>query len=95
MLYSKLRHAKPASDVGGQSRYVGLMAVEVGDEEYSLGNKESAQLAYHVGETMADLSIGVVPYVGTGKDVYEFVFGRHLLTGRKLSAFEREIRCWT
>ena len=89
VLYSKLRHTKPASDVGGQSRYVGLMAIEVGDEEYSLGNKESAQLAYHVGETMADLSIGVVPYVGTGKDVYEFVFGRHLLTGRKLSAFER------
>ncbi len=90
-LYEKLRTSNPYHEQGIRAREIGLSAVETADEEYSAGNELEAELAYQIGEGMADIVLGVLPVVGLGKDVYEAFTGRHLLTGRSLTAFERSM----
>ena len=91
VLYEKLYQANPYHEQGLRARDIGLSAVETADEEYAKGNKEEANLAYQIGEGMSDIALGVLPYVGLAKDVYEAFVGRHLLTGRALSVFERAL----
>ena len=88
-LYEKLKEANPHHVQGIRAREIGLSAVEVADEAYAEGQRPSAKLAYSIGEGMADIALGVLPYVGVAKDVYEAITGRHLLTGRSLTSMER------
>ena len=94
-LYLKTHNSKPYHEQGRIGRTLSLIAVETADEEFSKGRKETASLAYKVGEAASDIALGVTPYVGGGgrfgKDVYEALTGRHLLTGRELSNFERSM----
>ena len=90
-LYSKIRSSNPYHEQGRIGRELSLIAVETADEEFAEGRKETAGLAYQVGEAVSDIALGVTPYVGLGKDVYEALTGRHLLTGRDLSNFERSM----
>ncbi len=88
-LYLKLYEARPHHEQGKNARILALSALEVADEESSLGDESTGTLAYQVGEAGADIALDVTPYVGFGKDVYEALTGRHLLTGRSLTHFER------
>ena len=90
-LYEKLSEANPYHEQGIRAREIGLSAVEVADEEFANGQKETAELAYSLGESMADIALGVLPYVGVAKDVYEAITGKHLLTGRSLTGVERSL----
>ncbi len=90
-LYTKLYNASPVHAQGINARSIGLVAVETADEEYVAGNKDEAQIAYHVGEIMSDITLGIMPYIGVGKDIYEALTGKHLLTGRTLTNFERSL----
>ena len=90
-LYNKLREANPYHEQGIKAREIGLSAVEVADEEFANGQKETAELAHSLGESMADIALGVLPYVGVAKDVYEAITGKHLLTGRSLTGVERSL----
>ncbi len=90
-LYDKLYQANPYHEQGITARDIGLSAVETADAEFAQGNKESAELTYQIGGKMSDIAFGVLPNVGLAKDVYEAFVGRHLLTGRSLSAFERSL----
>ncbi len=88
-LYNKLYEVHPYHQQGMDARAIGLAAVEVADQEFVAGKKQEAEIAYHVGETMSDIALGVMPYIGVGKDIYEALTGKHLLTGRRLTHFER------
>ena len=90
-VYEKLRNANPYHEQGILAREVGLSAVEVADEEFAEGNEPEAETAFQVAEAMSDIAIGLTPYIGAGKDAYELVTGKHLLTGRTLSIFERSM----
>ena len=90
-VYEKLRYANPYYEQGILAREVGLSAVEVADEEFAEGNEPEAETAFQIAETMSDIAIGLTPYVGAGKDAYELVTGKHLLTGRDLTLFERSM----
>ena len=90
VLHSKLYSARPFHEQGVQAREIGLLTVQIADREYAEGNKEKAEMALLMGETMSDIAIGLLlPTVGFGKDVYELFTGKHLLTGRTLNDFER------
>ena len=90
-LYAELYEANPFHEQGVYAREIGLAAVQVADEEFAQGNTEEANLAYQIGEGVSDITLGVISYVGTGKDAYEALIGKHLLTGRTLSGFERSM----
>ena len=90
-VYEKLRNANPSHEQGILAREVGLSAVEVADEEFANGNEPEAETAFQIAEAMSDIALGVMPYIGTGKDIYELVTGKHLLTGRDLTIFERSM----
>ncbi len=88
-LYSKAHTANPYHEQGRVARTLSLVAIETADAEYANGNKPDAELAYQIGEATADIALGMTPYVGLGKDVYEALTGHHLLTGRELTSFEQ------
>jgi len=90
-LYNSLYQATPHHEQGRNARQLGLYSVKTADELYSEGQAESAELAYQLGESLLDIVLGVIPYVGLGKDVYEAFTGVHLITGRRLSGFERSM----
>ena len=105
-LYEDLRQANPYHEQGVLAREVGLSAVETADQEFAQGNSAMAEIAHSIGQSMknivsgfvgatgetpADIALGFTPYVGTGKDIYELFTGRHLLTGRSLTLFERSM----
>ncbi len=90
-LYFELYSANPFHEQGIGAREIGLSAVEVADQEYAQGNKETASAAFQVAEAASDITLGAIPYVGLGKDVYEAFTGKHLLTGRTLTDLERAL----
>ena len=90
-LYSELYEANSFHEQGVYAREIGIAAVQVADEEFARGNTEEAGLAYQIGEGVSDITLGIMPYVGVGKDTYEALIGRHLLTGRELTGFERSL----
>ena len=90
-VYQKLRASNPYHEQGILARQIGLSAVEVADEEFAEGNEPEAETAFQTAETMSDIALGIIPYVGTGKDFYELLTGKHLLTGRTLTLFERSM----
>ena len=90
-LYDQLWAANPYHEQGVKAREIGISAVEVADQEFARGDEPTAETAFQVGEAMLDIVLGLTPYVGLGKDVYEALTGQHLLTGRKLSTFERSL----
>ena len=90
-VYEKLRASNPYHEQGILARQIGLSAVEVADEEFAEGNEPEAETAFQTAETMSDIALGIIPYVGTGKDFYELLTGKHLLTGRTLTLFERSM----
>lgn len=57
--------------------------------QYRAGNSEQAQLFYEFGLAVADVAVSATPIVGWGKDLYEAITGRGLLTSEKLSDFDR------
>ena len=88
-LYLKVYNVRPPHEQGQNAKILSLSALEVADEEKVLGQELSSNLAYQIGEVGSDIALGVTPYVGFGKDVYEALTGRHLLTGRVLTYVER------
>ena len=88
-LYLKVYNARTPHEIGQNAKILSLSALEIADEENALGHTASSHLAYQIGEAGSDIALGVTPYVGFGKDVYEALTGRHLLTGRSLTRFER------
>ncbi|MDD9951231.1 MAG: pre-toxin TG domain-containing protein [Zetaproteobacteria bacterium] len=58
--------------------------------EHGAGREEYSVL-YAVVKTLVDLAVSLNPATGPPRDVYEAFSGKHLLTGEKLSAFERSI----
>ena len=90
-LYNKLRESNPFHEQGVIAKDIGISAVETADQEFAEGNDIEAETAFQIGEAMADIALGLTPYVGVGKDAYELLTGKHLLTGRTLSLFERSM----
>ena len=90
-VYSQLYESNPVHKQGYVARELGLFALEVADEEAGEGNPGGAALALDAGEALSDIALGITPFVGFGKDVYEALTGRHLITGRSLTGFERSL----
>lgn len=89
-LHSKLSSATPFNEQGILAKEIGLQAVKMADQEYANGDQEKAEAALHIGEAVSDIAIGfLLPPVSFGKDIYELITGKHLLTGRTLTSFER------
>lgn len=66
-------------------------AMDAASESYNEGNLAEGNAYYELGMTAADIALSVTPVVGLGKDIYECATGRSLLTGKKLTNFEKSM----
>lgn len=61
------------------------------DQESYLGNKEESDFLLEIAKTAADVLVGIDPFTGTARSVYEVLTGKNLVTGFELSPAERVV----
>ncbi|MDQ3232802.1 MAG: pre-toxin TG domain-containing protein [Pseudobdellovibrionaceae bacterium] len=66
-------------------------AVITADEAYAAGEQEAGNFALEIATTALDVGLGLIPGVGFAKDVVEAATGYNVVTGAKLSTFERSM----
>jgi hypothetical protein len=64
-------------------------SLDVASEEFASGNFPAGDFALNIATAALDLALSLTPGIGVGKDVYEGLTGKNLLTGDKLSTIER------
>ena len=64
-------------------------SLSVADEMYVSGESDSGDFAVGVAMTLIDVAAGLTPGVSWGRDVYEAVTGRNLISGEELDSIER------
>ncbi|WP_141735931.1 pre-toxin TG domain-containing protein [Oligoflexus tunisiensis] len=67
----------------------GRAALEISAQSLQQGDTAKSNFALKVGTAFLDTAISVTPILGWAKDGWEAVTGKNLLTGEKLSGFER------
>lgn len=68
---------------------LGDAALDEAESSYRAGNVLEGNAWYEIAMAAADAALSLTPGVGWAKDVYEASTGKSLLTGKKLSDFER------
>lgn len=69
----------------------GRVALEISAQSLQQGDVAKSNFALKVGTVFLDTAISLTPVLGWAKDGWEAVTGRNLLTGEKLSGFERSM----
>lgn len=64
-------------------------AVIVGDKAYANGDQAGGDFAVEMATVAVDVGLGLIPGVGLAKDFVEAATGYSIVTGKKLSGFER------
>ena len=90
-IYAQIQQTHPFNEQGILAKDIALAALETADRLFARGEVSSAKIALYVAEIISDITLGFTPYIGLGKDIYELFTGKHLLTGRTLTLFERSI----
>lgn len=76
-------------DLGHQARSFGLRAAKEADHSYTRGDSELGEMAFKISEVMLDVTLSFTPIVGLGKDIFEFLSDKNMVTGEDLSTTER------
>lgn len=66
-------------------------SLDVASEEFGAGNFPAGDFALNLATAALDLALSMTPGIRVGKDIYEGLTGKNLLTGEKLSTFERAL----
>jgi len=88
-VYQQLRSVFPSSRDRRLAKEMGISATIVSDQFHQEGEPEIAERSTEIGESLLDFVLGVTPIVSVGKDAYELFIGENLVTGEKLSEFDR------
>ncbi|MDQ3230737.1 MAG: pre-toxin TG domain-containing protein [Pseudobdellovibrionaceae bacterium] len=82
-----------AADYGVRKTLVdfGDAALDESETSYRSGNVMEGNAWYEIGLAAADAALSLTPGIGLGKDMYEAFSGNSLLTGKKLTKFERSM----
>lgn len=65
------------------------LSLREADSSFQRGDIQEGDVAVGWAETLADTALALTPGIGWAKDVFESVSGSSLVTGNKLSTFER------
>ena len=84
-----LLESRPDNPQGRRAKLIGLAALEIAQEELGSGNLAEASYLHSISVEMTDIALGSLPIVGAGKDLYEAISGRNLLTGELLTDRDR------
>ncbi len=88
---AKLRAIEPHSPQANEAKSAGLASVQAADQAFARQDAEAGKFYKEVAVGLADIALGFVPVVGVGRDIFEAVTGKSLLTGRSLSVEERAL----
>lgn len=87
-----IMESTPKTDVGKQAKVMGLAAINLSKIEYrssSTGSKEEAALLMEISKEMLSLALDLTPGISLGKDTYEVLTGKNMITGKQLQPMER------
>lgn len=85
----RLATAIPASYQGGIAKSLATLALSDAAQLWYQGNEGEAAICQGIALALLDVSVSFTPFVGVGRDAYEFLTGASLLTGEPLSASQR------
>ncbi len=68
-------------------------ALDSAEAAYRSGNNAKGDLYKSLAVGALDVALSLTPGIGLGKDIYEAYYGVNLLTGVKLTKFERTMAC--
>lgn len=88
-LQDKLESTDPRTPQGRTAKYIGQYALSQADGASLRGDLSAYRIWYELGVTMSDIALGMVPVVGTAKDLWEAITGQSILTGERLTDQER------
>ncbi len=86
-----LSHAKIRDHVDQRFYALSRQALIDADRQSFLENPEDARFLLQVAQIGADVLVGLDPFTGTARSLYEAVFGENLVTGKPLEAGERAL----
>ena len=66
-------------------------SIKDADEAFDRGDRVTGKIAAEIAIALLDLSLSLTPGIGWGKDTYEAISGRSLLTNEKLDDFSRTL----
>jgi hypothetical protein len=90
-VYNKLVDVQPFNEQGLLAKDIGIDASIIAFSSYQGGNFNSAYTAQGIASTMLDIATGTLPVISTGRDIYEALTGKNLLTGVNLTNLERSL----
>jgi hypothetical protein len=86
---ARLRSTVPVNDGQIDLQSAGEQAVALADESYAQRDTDAAAFYLSLGRAAADLLVGLDPVTGTLRAVSESITGVNLVTGERLTDFER------
>jgi hypothetical protein len=66
-----------------------MKATGLSQEAFDKGLKEDARLFAAVGRSLGDIAVGFIPFIGGGRDLYQAVSGKNIISGARLTRTER------
>ena len=90
---SLLKTQKRVSGFKGNSLYKSVAQEFLGQSSNSLafGDLVNSKKLDDVSNALIDVGLGLIPGVNVGKDAYELITGKSLVTGEELSVFDRAL----
>ena len=87
-LQQRIQNFGPKNQTERNLKKAAYASMIVADEESVAGKGEAASYALSLGNEFMDIALSLIPGVSVGKDLYEVIWGKNLVTGNKLSLME-------
>lgn len=88
---STLRNAHVRDEIDQTFHDISKRSLIEADRNSFLGNQDAADFLLSVAKESADILVGLDPFTGTARSLYEAITGENLITGVELSTAERVI----
>lgn len=86
-----LSRSTPRSSYESNYKTISEQALLEGDLESAAGNQEESEGYLGIAKTAADVLVGLDPFTGTARSIYESITGTNLVTGEELSPAMRTL----
>lgn len=94
-LFEKINGLQPMSPQAERARSLAATYARASNSVYradSLSARQKADILKQIALSVLDIGLGLTPFVGPAKDLYEGITGSSLLTGETLSSRERGLK---
>lgn len=88
-IYERYWYADAVGAKPRRIRWLGIQSIQLADQAFAEQKLKEGAYFLSIVESMLDMLVGLDPLTGLGRDTYELITGKNLITGALLSDFER------